>query len=59
MDNNTSAILKEWAEKYNDEQYCREDPIIFPKRFAEMMRSGKCGLKDIEIAAVFAAHFAW
>ena len=59
MDNNTSAILKEWAEKYNDEQYFREDPIIFPKRFAEMMRSGKCGLKDIEIAAVFAAHFAW
>lgn len=47
--------LIDWAEKYNDPVYFDEDPIAFPRRFA---RDG-AGLKDIEIASVFAAHFAW
>lgn len=47
--------LIDWAEKYNDPVYFDEDPIAFPRRFA---RNG-ASLKDIEIASVFAAHFAW
>lgn len=47
--------LMEWAEKYNDPAYFQEDPIIFPRHFVESGAS----LKDIEIAAVFAAHLAW
>lgn len=53
------AILKAWAEKYNDPQYFVEDPIAFPRRFAELAHKGERGLKDVEVAAVFAAHFAW
>lgn len=55
----TEALLKGWAEKYDDPQYFTEDPIAFPTRFAEMMREGRCCLKDVETAAIFAAHFAW
>lgn len=47
--------LIDWAEKYNDPVYFDEDPLAFPRRFA---RDG-ASLKDIEIASVFAAHFAW
>lgn len=47
--------LREWAEKYNDPAYFEEDPISFPREF---LRRG-AGLRDIETAAVFAAHFAW
>ena len=47
--------LIDWAEKYNDPVYFNEDPIAFPRKFA---RNG-ASLKDIEIASVFAAHFAW
>lgn len=47
--------LIDWAEKYNDPVYFDEDPIAYPRRFA---RDG-ASLKDIEIASVFAAHFAW
>lgn len=51
--------LRAWADKYNDRQYFLEDPIAFPTRFAaELKRGGAC-LQDVEIAAVFAAHFAW
>lgn len=48
-----------WAEKYNDPQFFQEDPISFPRRFAEKMAEGSASLQDVEIAAVFAAHFAW
>ena len=51
--------LIRWADKYNDPVYFHEDPIAFPTRFAEMLRSGKANIKDVEIAAIFAAHFAW
>lgn len=59
MTKETIALLKEWAQTYNNPEYFREDPIAFPTRFTEMMKAGKCSLKDVEIAAVFAAHFAW
>lgn len=36
-------------------QYFNEDPVIFPRHFAEC---GAC-LQDVEIAAVLAAHLAW
>ena len=59
--------LVEWAETYNDRKYFQEDPIAFPTKFAEALKGGtavnpkegRCCLQDVEIAAVFAAHFAW
>ena len=51
--------LRDWADKYNDPVWFTEDPIAFPTRFAGWMKEGKAGLQDVEVAAVFAAHFAW
>lgn len=59
MDKATARLLKDWAEKYNDPQYFREDPIAFPRHFAELCRRGDASLKDVEVAAVVAAHLAW
>lgn len=59
MTDETVTLLRGWAEKYNDACYFQEDPIIFPKRFVSMLSSGSSCLADVEIAAVFAAHFAW
>jgi Protein of unknown function (DUF2400). len=59
MDRKTKLQLTQWAETYNDPLYFREDPIAFPTRFTELCRQGRCSTKDIEISAVFAAHFAW
>jgi len=47
--------LTDWAVTYNDPVYFVEDPIAFPREF---MRRG-ASLRDMEIAAIFAAHFAW
>ena len=47
--------LLDWAEKYNDPVWFQEDPIAFPREF---LTRGAC-LQDVEIAAVFAALFAW
>lgn len=47
--------LIDWAVKYNDPVYFQTDPIAFPREF---MRRG-ASLQDIEVAAIFAAHFAW
>jgi len=55
MTQETVDKLRLWAETYNDPQYFKEDPIIFPKEFLKKGSS----LKEIEIAAVFASHFAW
>jgi len=61
----TKNLLLEWAETYNDPKWFQEDPIAFPSRFARAMREGipiggrVPSLQDVEIAAVFAAHFAW
>ncbi|MBQ0149173.1 MAG: DUF2400 domain-containing protein [Bacteroidales bacterium] len=51
--------LISWAETYNDPQYFLEDPIAFPRKFALDFSSGRASLQDVEVAAVFAAHFAW
>ena len=51
--------LIEWAHIYNDQKYFQEDPIIFPRHFAERYKSGEARLADIEIAAVLASHLAW
>ncbi len=59
MDELTREKLTGWAEEYNNPKYFEEDPIIFPRRFAELFRTGKCGIADVEIAAVIAAHLAW
>lgn len=59
LNDETVSRLRQWAGKYNDPAYFQEDPIMFPKRFAELLADGKCSLKDVEISAVFAAHFAW
>lgn len=55
MTKETRQQLMEWADKYNDPLYFEEDPIAFPREF---VRRG-ASLQDIEISAVFAAHFAW
>ncbi len=55
IDNRTRDLLVEWADKYNDPQYFQEDPIAFPRHFAGV----GAPLQDVEVAAVFAAHFAW
>lgn len=55
MKNCLKQQLIEWAEIYNDPQYFQEDPIAFPREFV----SRGAALKDVEIAAVFSAHFAW
>ena len=47
--------LEAWAEKYNDPVWFESDPVAFPREF----RRRGAGLQDIEVAAVFAAHFAW
>jgi len=59
MDNKTKAILIEWAEKYNNPEYFKEDPIAFPTRFSKEFRAGKVCLQDVEISAIFSAHLAW
>ena len=57
--NPNARILREYAAKYNDPVYFEQDPIAFPRRFAELMHRGEATLKDVEIAAVIAAHLAW
>ena len=59
MNRNTIDTLIEWADKYNDPQYFQEDPIIFPKHFAEKYRDNDAVLADVEIAALLASHLAW
>lgn len=59
MTTKTREQLIEWARTYNDPQYFQEDPITFPKIFAQKMDAGEATLKDVEIAALFASYFAW
>ena len=53
MDERTRDRLIEWAVTYNDRKYFTEDPIAFPRHFAENYASGNCGLADVEIAREF------
>ena len=59
MDTALKDTLIGWAEEYNDPKYFTEDPIIFPKHFAEKYAAGDAGLADVEIAALLASHLAW
>ena len=59
MDAELKDTLIGWAEEYNDPKYFQEDPIIFPKSFAQMHVAGKASLADVEIAALLSAHLAW
>ena len=59
MDDKTKDLLVRWAETFNDPKYFEEDPIAFPRRFASLARSGRRSVKDVEVAAIFASHFAW
>ena len=51
--------LIRWADTYNDPKYFQEDPIVFPRKFAQDFKEGRASLQDVEVAAVFASHFAW
>lgn len=55
MNSELKSRLLEWAEEYNDPKYFEEDPVAFPRKFV----AGGASLADVEIASVFAAHFAW
>jgi uncharacterized protein (TIGR02757 family) len=59
MKSSTKEKLIYWAHKYNDPIYFQEDPIAFPRIFAEKYTAGQARLADIEIAAVLSAHLAW
>ena len=70
LDQAVAEKLTAWAERYNNPRYFEEDPIAFPRRFHEMMTTiqpslgfeggeWRPSLQDVEIAAVFSAHFAW
>lgn len=48
-------LLIDRAAKYNDPVWFEEDPIAFPRKLA----LEGAPLQDVEIAAVFAALFAW
>ncbi len=52
-------LLREQARVHNDPKHFEEDPIRFPKHFAELYKQGRASLCDVEIAAVIAAHLAW
>ena len=51
----TRDMLLAWADKYNDPAWFENDPVAFPRKFF----SSGARLQDIEVAAIFAAHFAW
>ena len=59
MDTSLKETLIGWAEEYNDPKYFTEDPIIFPRHFAEKYAAGEALLADIEVSALLAAHLAW
>ena len=59
MDAGIKETLIGWAEEYNDPKYFTEDPIIFPKHFAQKYAVGEASVADVEIAALLASHLAW
>ncbi len=52
-------LLRSQAASHNDRKHFEEDPIRFPRHFADLYRQGKASLQDVEVAAVIAAHLAW
>lgn len=59
MDQSLKETLTGWAHEYNDPKYFQEDPIIFPTKFAGMLRNGEASLADVEISALLSSHLAW
>ena len=59
MDATLKETLIGWAEEYNDPKYFQEDPIIFPRFFADKLMTQDAVLADVEIAALMASHLAW
>lgn len=59
MKKEVKDTLIEWAHRYNDQKYFQEDPIIFPRHFAQEYKTGKARLADVEITAVLSSHLAW
>ena len=59
MDASIKEVLIGWAEEYNNPKYFQEDPIIFPKFFADRLDTGQACIADVEIAALMASHLAW
>jgi TIGR02757 family protein len=55
----TEEILLHYAELYCAPAYFEEDPIIFPKHFADLYKKEKATLQDVEISGLLAAHLAW
>ena len=58
-ENKTIELLTAHARDYNNPKYFEEDPIIFPKHFAELYKKGEALLQDVECAAIISAHLAW
>ena len=59
MDTALKEMLTGWAEEYNNPEYFKEDPIIFPTSFARKYEAGEARIADVEIAALLSAHLAW
>jgi len=59
MNQSIRETLTGWAHEYNDPKYFEEDPIAFPRIFAERLAKGEASLQDVEIAAVLSSHLAW
>ncbi len=52
-------IIVSLAERYNNMQWFENDPVIFPRFFAERVKSGASKTADVEISGILAAHLAW
>lgn len=59
MNESIANKLKAWAAKFNDRQYFKEDPIAFPRHFAEKLSDGSACVQDVEIAGILSSHLAW
>lgn len=52
-------VLIELAKKYNNLEYFKSDPIIYPRHFAKLYSNKKAKLQDVEITGLLCAHLAW
>lgn len=52
-------VLIKLAQEYNDLQYFKNDPVIYPRHFARLYNKSKARLQDVEIAGLLCAHLAW
>jgi|GEM_PF-6906 len=52
-------LLIKLAKKYNNIEYFTNDPIIYPRHFAQLYQKKRAKLQDIEISGLLCAHLAW